>query len=395
MHAGRHRGVHRRAERRPLLRADQVDPPPRHVRVDLHQHRVLDQPAGREQLAHRHARALERLDDLARPERGRLEQRAVHVLRSRRQREPDDQPAQLVVDEDRAVAAVPVEHDQPVLADALPARQLGQVLVQVEPAPARLLVVGRRHRLLDEPAEDVADAALAGLVAPQARDDPAVDDAAHAGHLGEDVAVHDVAGRGAHHGEHLAGLDRLRGGRRHVRVDVADGDRDPLRQAGPAGRLGGQRAGARAERGERHLELGDEVREALVERAQVVLRRPAAVLVDALVAGRADGPDLAAAELPHDPVRALDPALGAVVDLGILVEHLQRLRELPLGRDPPAVARQPRLAALGGDRVDAVGLRLGGVVLPQLRVRVRAVGELAEPAQRRAVARAPAAASRP
>ena len=75
----------------------------------------------------------------------------------------------------------------------------------------------------------------------------------------------------------------------------------------------------------------------------------------------------------------------AVVDLGILLEQLQALRELPLARDQAAVARQPALAALGRERVDAVGLRLGGVVLPELHVGVRAVGELVELAERGAV----------
>ena len=56
---------------------------------------------------------------------------------------------------------MPVEHDQAVLADAQAAGQLGQVRVQVDPAAARLVVVGGRHRLVDEPGEDVADAALA------------------------------------------------------------------------------------------------------------------------------------------------------------------------------------------------------------------------------------------
>ena len=72
--------------------------------------------------------------------------------------------------------------------------------------------------------------------------------------------------------------------------------------------------------------------------------------------------------------------------LGVLLEHLQRLGELPLGGDPAAVARQPRLAALLGERVDAVGLPLRGVVLPQLHVRVRAPLEAVDAAQRRAVA---------
>jgi hypothetical protein len=57
-----------------------------------------------------------------------------------------------------------------------------------------------------------------------------------------------VAGRRAHDRHELARLDACRRGRRDVRVDVADGDRDALRQAGPGGGLGGQRAGPAAER---------------------------------------------------------------------------------------------------------------------------------------------------
>ena len=60
------------------------------------------------------------------------------------------------------------------------------------------------------------------------------------GHLGELVAVHHVAGRGAHDRDHLAGLDGLRGRGGDVGVDVADRDGDALGQAGPGGGLGGQ-----------------------------------------------------------------------------------------------------------------------------------------------------------
>ncbi len=146
-------------------------------------------------------------------------------------------------------------------------------------------------------------------------------------------------------------------------------------------------AGARAEVGQRVLDLVlDEAGEALVERRQVLARGVAAVLVDRLVARRAGVAGLPAAQLPHDPVGGLDPAVRAGERLRVLLEHLQRLGELPLGGDAPAVARQPRLAALGGHRVDAIRLTLGGVVLPQLHVRVRAVLEAVHPAQRRPVA---------
>src|SRR5258708_40247131 len=66
--------------------------------------------------------------------------------------------------------------------------------------------------LADPPGEDVADRALARLVAVQPGDDAAVDDAADAGDVSQEAAVHDVAGRGAHDREHLAGVDSARGG---------------------------------------------------------------------------------------------------------------------------------------------------------------------------------------
>ena len=69
-------------------------------------------------------------------------------------------------------------------------------------------------------------------------------------------------------------------------------------------------------------------------------------------------------------------AVRGGVDLGRLVEDLERLREEPLRRDLPAVAVEPVLPGRPGDLVDAVRLGLGGVVLPELDpgVRVRAEG---------------------
>jgi hypothetical protein len=77
--------------------------------------------------------------------------------------------------------------------------------------------------------------------------------------------------------------------------------------------------------------------------------------------------------------------VGPVVDLAVLLEQLQPLGQRPLRRELAAVAGQPRLAALLGERVDPVRLRLRGVVLPQLHVRVRALAELVQLAQRGAV----------
>ena len=123
--------------------------------------------------------------------------------------------------------------------------------------------------------------------------------------------------------------------------------------------------------------------EARVERGQEVPGRVVTILEDALVPGGARVAGLGPAQLPDDPVRGLDPAVGELVDLGVFVEHLQCLGELPLRRDLPAVAVDPFLVALVRRRVDPVRLRLGGVMLPQLGIRVRTSGQLRKLAERR------------
>jgi len=107
-----------------------------------------------------------------------------------------------------------------VLADLLPGGQFGQQLVDPDAALGGALVVLRRHSMLDEPPEDVAHTALASLVTPEAGDDAAIHDAAHARHLPQHLGAHDVAGRRAHDGHHLPRLHRLGG---DVRID---GDAD-------------------------------------------------------------------------------------------------------------------------------------------------------------------------
>ena len=124
---------------------------------------------------------------------------------------------------------MPVERDEPVRADRLGERQLGEVLVDgLTPAAAAASTYRPGTWFVDVPREDVADARLTRLVPVRAGDDAAVDDAAHAGHLDEAVVVHHVARRRPHDREHLARLDRLSRGRRDVRIDVADRDGDAL-----------------------------------------------------------------------------------------------------------------------------------------------------------------------
>ena len=384
--AGRDRGVDGRAERGRLGAGGRVHRHPQHVGVRLHQERVPQQAAGRDELGHRDAAGAEGLDDLPGAERGRLDQRPVDLLRPGGQGQADDQAGEAVIDKHRPVARLPVERDQAVRADRLNLGQRGQVLLDRPPGPLGLGPVAVGDEVLREPAEDVADPGLARLVPVQPADDPAVDDAAHARDLGQRLGVHHVTGRGAHDREHLPRLDRPGGGRGHVRVDVADGDRDPGGQAGPGRRLGGEGSRGLAELADpvRELALG-EAGEVGVERGQELAARVAPVLVDPLVAGRARVADVGPCQLPDDPVGRLDPVVHPVVELGVLLEQLQPLRELPLGRDQPAVARPPALRPFGRERVDPVRLRLGGVVLPQLHVGVRAVLVLEHLAQRRPV----------
>ena len=127
--------------------------------------------------------------------------------------------------------------------------------------------------------------------------------------------------------------------------------------------------------------VAHERREAGVERGQERLARIRAVLVDALVAGSARVADISPGQLPHDPVRGLDEVVHRGVHLRGFFEHLQALGELPLRGDEPAVTRQPGLAGLTGQVVDAVRLWLCGVVAPQLDEGVRAGGELGDLAQ--------------
>ncbi len=216
---------HRRAEGRCLVGGAQLERPAGDVGVDLHDQRaLLGQAAAGHDLPDRHAVRLERLDDHPRPERGRLDQRPVDLLGGRGQRGADQQPAELGVDQDGAVAVPPVERQQARFARPEPGGLLLEEAVDVEAARAGLGLVGARDGVLDEPAEVVADAGLAGLVAEEAGDHAVLDVAAHAGHGALLAREDDVAGRGAHDHDHPPGVDDRRGRRGDVGVDVGDGD---------------------------------------------------------------------------------------------------------------------------------------------------------------------------
>ena len=226
----------RRAQRRTLLGPDDRDRHPQHVGVQLHQRVVAQQASGDDELAHGHAGHPERLDDHARTECGRFQQCPISLLGPGAQRLADHQPRQRGVDEHGTVPVDPVERDEAVRAGRLGERQRREVVVDRLAGVASRPEVALRHLGVDVPGEDVTDPGLSGLVTERTGEDATVDDAAHPGHLDELVVVHHVTGRRTHDGQHLPGLDRPCRGRRHVRVDVADRDRDADREARPDAR---------------------------------------------------------------------------------------------------------------------------------------------------------------
>lgn len=220
---GRHRTVDRRTERAGVARVGQRQRLAGHVGVHLHQELVLQQTARRNHLGDLDTVGGERLDDRPEAEGGRLEQRPVLILRVVGQRLADHQAGQVGVDQDGPVAVVPVERDQAVLANVLLLGLLGEQLVQRDAPAVRLVLVGLRHAVLDEPGEDVAHRGLASFEAPGALDQAAVDDTEHGvRHLAQLGTGDHVHRRSAEAGGELTVLDALHGRGGDVRVDVAD-----------------------------------------------------------------------------------------------------------------------------------------------------------------------------
>ena len=197
-----------------------------------------------------------------------------------------------------------------------------------------------------------------------------------------------MTGRGPHDHDHPAGVDDCRGGNRDVGIDVGNRHGGARQKTGPGrrSRRDPARAVAHAPHVSTHLVV-DDVRESRIERGEVARVREAVPLrPHRLVAGRAGVAGLDPGQPPDDPVGGLDQPVRGRVDLGRLIEDLERLREEPLGRDPPAISTEPGLAGRLGSLVDPVGLRLRGVMLPQLDPGMRIGAQMLNVAEGRAVA---------
>ncbi len=224
---------------------------------------------------------------------------------------------------------MPVQGDQSVLADGLLFCEFGEVFVDAKALIFGGLVVFRRDPpVLGEPTENVANSGLACFVAPpQAVHDAAVDDSAHAGDFAENVPpVHYVAGGSAHDRYELSWFNSVRGRRADVGVHIAYCHGDSRRKPGPSRGFFGEVTGGVAQAADRVFEFAaDKVLESRIEGSQKVLGRVLSILVNALVASRAGVADVAAAKLPNNPVRGLNPVIHGAVDFGIFLEELQPL----------------------------------------------------------------------
>ena len=98
----------------------------------------------------------------------------------------------------------------------------------------------------------------------------------------------------------------------------------------------------------------------------------------ALVAGGASVANILTCEFPNNPIGGLDELKHAVVNLLVFFKKLQPLGKFPLRRNLAAVSRQPRFVSIARQLIDAIGVRLRRVMLPEFHVGVRPTSELIE-----------------
>ena len=285
------------------------------VGVNLHDHRaLLGDAAAVDYLLDFHAVFLDAVDDRQRAEGGRLDQGAVDLRGGGVQGLADQQAGEQGVDEDRAVAVVPIERDQAAFAGAELFGRHGEIGDDV--AAGR---VGAGGQILGKPVEDVADGRLARFQAVHAGDNRAGDDAAEAGDVGKraiDRGDHHVAGARADDLHQRAGLDARAHGA-EMGIERPDRHGNAGRQADALGHLGRQKPG-HAIGGQRRLVEGlAQTSQVGIETLEERLFRQAAPLlvIHRLMAGGADaaghgGGGGVAGDIGGDEVGTFDPGRG-------------------------------------------------------------------------------------
>ena len=215
----------------------------------------------------------------------------------------------------------------------------------------------------------VAEAAEPGLEAVVSRKYAVLHAAADAGNFPSLLSEEEIAARRSEYAEHVAGLGDPERKSADVGVGKPSGDGTALGQSESRGRGGGDPSGdfpgaddpsSAAFRREKPLE-------ARVAHPQEAVRRIAILIRIFRLVRRQH---IAARQLPgeehDDPVARLDETVGGIVYLRRFVERLPDLGDEELARDDLPETVEPVSPALRVKFVYPVGVRLCGVMLPQL-----------------------------
>ena len=351
-----------------------------HVGIDLYHERVVvRQSAGGDELPHGHAAFAKPLDNPAQSKRRGFEQRTVEMRRAMMERESGERAPERSIHERRAAAVEPIDAPHAIRTG----RQRGSLASELH----EITLAGHPA----QPVERITHRRLSGFVAVVAGENSILHHARYTGDAALHVTVEHVAGTGAHDQHERARFRRARAGHTGVRVDDGRADRRACAQAELLRHRAGEsaRRDARREQASGHFVFHDP-RELWMHRVQkllgrITLRRAPHSFVTRLTGRARQRFGGTAHELPDEPVTRFEPDLRCVVGAWCEFECLQHFGEEPFQPDAAAVALEKTFPAFARHGVDAVGLRLRAVMLPQLRPSERFGRERLEQTQRRAV----------
>ena len=330
------------------------------------------------------------LDDAQGSERRRLNEGTIDLVRLGVESLAQDQSGETRVDEDGAVAIVPIEGEEACLArlhDRKASLHLDEFFIHGR-------AVGIGHEVIHEPEEDVPHGRLTCFDSVVPGQDRAIDNATDAWHVAERsiVGQHgDVTGARP---ENLYQRARLYPGsdRAHVGVEGSDRDGDAGGESEFVGPLGREipRFGIRgirgrvkplAQLGESRIELSKELRigqsaPGLGEHGLVPSGADAALDAVGALVPRQDG---------GKPVAMLHPRGGGGENTRIDLAASPDLAPPPLARVNAAALGEVLGALFGREGGDRGGFLVGGVVFPEPDVGIKIVGELRRERERSAV----------
>jgi hypothetical protein len=206
------------------------------------------QTAAGVQLADGDILAGERFDNVAGAEGGGFDKGAIDLFGRGGEGESEQAAAEVGIHEDGAAAVPPIQGEQAGLAW----REAGGLVIEpgitgeLSAAAFGLAVSGQA--VADEPIEHIADACLAGFIAPVAWDDAILDHTALSLDLMALGIDQQVAGGGADDHDQVPWRGDPTGGHGGMGVDIGGGDGCAWAQPGAAGHGGCELAGKGAQR---------------------------------------------------------------------------------------------------------------------------------------------------